>query len=65
VIVMMVRDKNSSDFSDIDTRLRNTACDPVAGINNIMRPVNGQQIARLHPVRPQRRTSRRAERDET
>src|SRR5262249_21187123 len=68
VIVVMVRNKNRSDLPDIYTRLRNTAAatvaDTVAGINNIIRVVNGQKIGRLHPVRSQRRTRRRAERDE-
>ena len=65
VIVMMMSDKNSSDLSDINTSLRKTACDAVAGINDVMRPVDSQEIGRLHPVRSQRRTSRCAERDET
>jgi len=41
VIVMMVRNKNEADLSRIDTSFRKTACDTVAGINNIMRPVDG------------------------
>jgi len=42
VIIMMVRTENHSYVSDIDARLRNTAGDTIAGINDIMRPVNGQ-----------------------
>ena len=41
MIVMMVRNKNHSDLSDINTSLRKTPCDTVAGINDIMRPVDG------------------------
>jgi hypothetical protein len=36
VIVMMVRDKNDSDISDLNTRLCDTACDPVSSIDDIM-----------------------------
>jgi hypothetical protein len=64
VIVMMVRNKNRSDLSDINTSLRKAASDAVTGINDIMRPVDGQEIGRLRPVRSQRRTSRCAERDQ-
>jgi hypothetical protein len=60
-----MRNKNRSDLSDFYTSLRNTARGAVTGINDIMHSVDGQQIARLHTVRSQRRTSRRAERDET
>jgi hypothetical protein len=41
MIVMMMCNKNRSYLSDIDTSLRNAPCDAVAGINDIMRPVNG------------------------
>jgi hypothetical protein len=41
VIVMMVRDENNSDLSYINTRLRNTPDDTVAGINAIVRAVDG------------------------
>jgi hypothetical protein len=41
VIVMMMRNKNRSDLSDINTRFRKAACDTIAGINDIMRPVDG------------------------
>ena len=37
---MMVRNKNRSDLSDINTSLRKTPRDTVAGINDIMRPVD-------------------------
>jgi hypothetical protein len=40
VIVMMVRNENRSNLSQINTSLRNAACGAVAGINDIMRPVN-------------------------
>jgi hypothetical protein len=41
VIIMMVRNKDCSDLSDINTGLRKTPCDTVAGINDIMRSVDG------------------------
>src|SRR5262245_60192767 len=41
VIVMMVCNKNGSDLSDIDTSFRKTTRSAVAGINNIMRSVDG------------------------
>jgi hypothetical protein len=41
VIVMMVRNENRSDLSDISTSLRQTACDAVAGIDDIVRAVDG------------------------
>jgi hypothetical protein len=41
MIVMMMSDKNSSDLSNVDTSFCKTAGDGVAGINNIMRPVDG------------------------
>ena len=41
VIVMMMRNKNRSDLSDINTSLRKTPCDTIAGIDDIMRPVDG------------------------
>jgi hypothetical protein len=40
VIVMMVSDKNSADFSEVNTSFGNTPRDAIAGINDIMRPVN-------------------------
>jgi hypothetical protein len=36
----MVRDKNRSDLSDINTGLRKTPCDAIAGINDIMRSID-------------------------
>ena len=42
VIVMMVRNKNESNLLDIYTGLRKTAGDTVAGINDIMHPVDGE-----------------------
>src|SRR5262245_57346792 len=41
MIVMMVGNKNCSDLPDIYTSLRNTPCDAVAGINDIVCPVDG------------------------
>ena len=41
VIVMMVRNENDSDLSGIDTSFRKTARGAVAGINDIMRAVDG------------------------
>jgi hypothetical protein len=41
VIVVMVRNKNYSDLSEINTSLPKTACDTVTGINDIMQPVDG------------------------
>jgi hypothetical protein len=41
VVVMVVRNKNQSDLSDINTSLCQTACGAVAGINDIMRAVDG------------------------
>jgi hypothetical protein len=41
VIVMMMRNKNCSDLSDINTSFRKTTCDTIAGINDIMRPIDG------------------------
>jgi hypothetical protein len=40
VIVVMVSDKDNSDFANVDTSFHKTPRDPVAGINDIMRPVN-------------------------
>ena len=44
LIVMMVRNKNRSNLSDFYTSLRNTARGAVTGINDIMHPVDGQQL---------------------
>ncbi len=41
VIVMMMRDKNSSDLPNVNTSFCKTPRDAVAGINDIMRPVDG------------------------
>jgi hypothetical protein len=41
VIVVMVSDKDDSDFANVDTSFHKTPCDPVASINHIMRPVDG------------------------
>jgi len=41
VIIMMERNKNRTDLSDINTGFRDTPCDTVAGINDIMRSVDG------------------------
>src|SRR5262249_31602652 len=41
VIVMMVGNKNRSDLRAIYTSLRSTACDAVAGINDIVHPIDG------------------------
>jgi hypothetical protein len=41
VIVVMVSDKDNSDFPNVDTSFRKTPCDAVAGINDIMRSVDG------------------------
>ena len=41
VIVVMVRNKNRSDVSDLNTRLRETPRDAVPGVNNVMRAVDG------------------------
>jgi hypothetical protein len=38
---MMVRNKNRSDLSDVNTSLRKTPCDAVAGINDIVCAVDG------------------------
>jgi hypothetical protein len=50
VIVMMVRNKNSSDFSNIDTSFRKTACDAVARVNDVQCSVDNQQIGRLRSM---------------
>src|SRR5919108_466542 len=41
VIIMMVCNKNRSDLSDINTGLRKTPCDGIAGIDDIMRSIDG------------------------
>ena len=51
VIVMMMSDKNRSNFSEINTSLRKTTCNAVAGINDIMYPVDSEEIGRLRPFR--------------
>jgi hypothetical protein len=58
---MMVCKKNRADLANVNTSLGKTPCDAVARINDIMRPVDGEEIGGLHPVGAQRRTSRRAE----
>jgi hypothetical protein len=40
----MVRNKDRSDLSDVNAGLRKTPRDTVAGINDIMRSVDGQEI---------------------
>jgi hypothetical protein len=40
VIVMMVSDKNSADFSEVNTSFNKTPRDTVARINYVMRPVD-------------------------
>jgi hypothetical protein len=44
VIVVMMSDKDSSDFANVDSGFRKTPRDAVAGIDYIMRPVDGQEI---------------------
>jgi hypothetical protein len=41
VIVVMVRDKNSSNVANVDSRLRKPAGNAIARINDIMRPIDG------------------------
>jgi len=65
VIVVKVGEKNSSDPSDVDAGFRQTACDAVAGINDVLRPVDNQQIGRLGLVGFWVRAAERPERDET
>ena len=64
VVVMMVRKKNRADLADVNTSLGKTPRDAVACINDIMCPVDGEEIGGLGSVGAQRRTSRRAERDQ-
>jgi hypothetical protein len=40
VIVVMVSDKDNSDFTNVDTSFHKTPCDSVTGINDIMRSVD-------------------------
>src|SRR6185503_12225938 len=44
VIVMMMSDKNRSNFSEIYTSLRKTTGNTVAGINEIMCPIDSEEI---------------------
>jgi hypothetical protein len=44
VVVMMVRKKNRADLADVNTSLGKTPCDTVASINDVMHPVDGEQI---------------------
>jgi hypothetical protein len=44
VIVVMMSDKDSADFTDVNTGLCKTPCNAVPRIDYIMRPVDGQEI---------------------
>ena len=44
MIVMMVRNKDRSDLSDINTSLRKTARDAVAGIDDIILPLTVKRL---------------------
>jgi hypothetical protein len=47
VVVMIVRKKNRADLSEVNTSLCKTPCDTVASINDIMRPVDGEEVGGL------------------
>jgi hypothetical protein len=44
VIVVVMSDKYSSDLPNVNTGFCNTPRDPIARINYVMRPVDGQEI---------------------
>src|SRR5436190_427461 len=61
----MVSDEDSSNISNVESRLRNAAYDAVAGVNDIQRAIDDQKIGRLRSVRSWRRTSYGPKGDQT
>jgi hypothetical protein len=50
VIVVMMSYKDSSDFSDVNPGFCKAPCDPIARIDYVMRPVDGQEIGGLRSM---------------
>jgi hypothetical protein len=57
VIVVMMGDKNGAHIADIDASFRKLPGDAIAGINDIKRPVDNQEIGCLRTIRAQDRTT--------
>ena len=64
VIVMMMGNEDRPDVAGVNAGLGQSARGPVAGIDDIGRVVDDQQIGRLCAMRPRRRARCRAKRDE-
>jgi len=64
VVVVMVGDENRADLPRVDAGLRKAARCAIAGIDDIRRPVDDQQIGRLCAVGSRRRPGCGPKRDE-
>ena len=64
MVAVRVRDENLADFAKVVAGLHDTAGDAAAGIDQIERAVDDQQVGGLRPVRTRQWAAGGAERDE-
>ena len=65
VIVMVVRDEDRPDVAHVEPGLGDAACSPIAGVDDVQRAVDDQQVGGLGPGRSRRRPRNGTERDHT
>jgi hypothetical protein len=58
MIIMVMSEEDGSDIPDIDSSFRNSACRPVASVNDIEGSIDDQQVRGLSPMRSRWRTRR-------
>src|SRR5215831_1125871 len=65
VIVMVMSNEDGSDVADINASLGDPSCNAVACIDDVMRPIHGEEIRGLWLVSPRGRPPSGPERDQT